>query len=45
MMNHISEKSKCKTWHRGTGCDGEEASGCLSPKYQSCHVESQSSKC
>jgi hypothetical protein len=44
-MNYTSEKSKWKTRHRGTGCEGEEVSGCLSPRYQSCHVEAQSSKC
>jgi hypothetical protein len=44
-MNHTSEKSKWKTWHWGTGFDGEEARGYLSPRYRSCHVESQNSKC
>jgi hypothetical protein len=44
-MNHTSEKSKWKTWRRGTRYDGEEASGCLSPRYQSCHEKSQSAKC
>jgi hypothetical protein len=23
MMDHASEKSKQKSWHRGTVCDGE----------------------
>jgi hypothetical protein len=23
VMNHTSEKSKLKSWHRGTVCDGE----------------------
>jgi hypothetical protein len=23
MMNHTSDKSKWKSWHRGTGCDEE----------------------
>jgi hypothetical protein len=45
MMNHTSEKSKRESWHRGTGCDGERASECLSLRYQSCHVESHNSKC
>jgi hypothetical protein len=44
-MNHTLEKSKRESWRRGTSCDGEGASECLSLRYQSCHIESQSSKC
>jgi hypothetical protein len=44
VVNHISVKSKWKTWHQGIEC-GEEASGCLGPRYQSFHIEPQNSKC
>jgi hypothetical protein len=44
-MNHISEKGKWGFWRRGTDCDGERVSEYLSLRYQSCHIESHSSKC